>query len=679
MESPAADSPRIGVYICHCGGNISDVVDVEQVTEALAQVEGVAVARNYVFMCSDPGQNLIAQDIREKHLTGVVVAACSPSLHDLTFRGTLQRAGLNRYLYEPANIREQVSWCHAHDPEGATAKAVRLVTAAVAKARLLEPLDMIRVQTTSRAAVIGGGVAGLRAALDLARKGINVSLIEKSPFLGGRMAQLDKLYPTEDQARPLIAELASEVATEARISVRTCAEVIGLEGYIGQFRLRVRQSPRGVTPELEQVDEAIAACPEETANEFDYKLTKRKAIYRPYEGCVPSLPAIDWETCTKCGKCREAAGGQGIVLDEEPVEFEVEAGAIVVATGFDHYEPREGEFGYGQHRQVITLPQLIRMLDPEGPTGGRLSWNGSDNVRSVAMIHCVGSRQVEGLHEPGEDGRVNDYCSRVCCTATLQAANEIRERFPDAHVFELYQDIRAYGKDHEEYYERASKNGVLFFRYAPEEPPTVEPSQEADFPLLVKAKDLLTYNEEVELPVDLVVLSVGVVPRDIRSLVDMAKLPVGADRFLLEVHPKLRPVESAIDGIVLAGTAQGPMDTTEASAAASAAAAKVAIILSSREVELPPFVAEVDQSRCDGCGLCVEECQYSGALALVELEVGAEQVQRAQVNPALCKGCGACVAVCPHRAIDVKGWTLPQFEAMVEALAAEAPAAAGGQ
>ncbi len=677
MQSQDNGSPKVGVYICHCGGNISDVVDVERVTEAAAKLPGVVVARNYVFMCSDPGQNLIEKDIREKGLERIVVAACSPSLHELTFRGVLNRSGLNPYLYEPANIREQCSWSHAHDPEGATAKAIRLVAAAVAKARLLDPLEMIRVDATPHAAVIGGGVAGLRAALDLAHKGLKVTLIEKSPFLGGRMTQLHKLYPTEEEARPLIAELAREAMAEPSITIHTCAEVVSIGGYIGRFALKVKQQPRGVVEELDNLSEAIAACPEETDNEFDYNLTKRKAIYRPYEGCFPPMAAIDWQICTKCGRCKDAVSGKGIVLDDAESEFEIEAGVIVVATGFDHYQPREGEYGWGRFPEVITLPQLIRVLDPDGPTGGKLTWGGR-TIRNVAMIHCVGSREVEGVHEPREDGSINNYCSRVCCTATLQAANEIRERFPDVNVVELYQDIRAYGKGHENYYENASKNGVLFCRYAATEPPVVEANDGDEHPLRVRVKDLLTYGEELEVPADLVVLSVGVMPRDIRDLIDMAKLPVGADRFLLEVHPKLRPVETAIEGIVLAGSAQGPMDTTEACAAASAAASKAAVILSGDYVELDPFVAEVDLSRCEGTGLCAQECPYTGTITMVEMEVDGKKVKRAQVNPALCKGCGACVAVCPNGAINVKGWTLLQFEAMVDALASEIPAEIGG-
>lgn len=670
MQSQGNGSPRIGAYICHCGGNISDVVDVEKVTRVVADLPGVVVARNYTFMCSEPGQALIEKDIREQGLDAVVVAACSPSLHQLTFRRALSRAGLNPYLFEPANIREQVSWSHATDREGATDKAIRLIASGVAKARLLKPLERIRVDTTARAVVIGAGIAGLRAAIDLARRGIEVTLVEKSPFVGGRMAQLDKLFPTEEEARPLLHELASEALVHPRITVHTCAEVRGVEGYIGDFQVKILKHPRGVAAQLRRPDEVMAACPEETENEFDYNLTRRKAIYQPYEGSLPALPAIDWATCTKCGLCREVAGDGAIVLDQGPTEIEVDAGVVVIATGFDHYGPRQGEYGYDEYPEVITLPQLIRLLDPQGPSQGELAWAGR-TVKNVAMIHCVGSRQIEGIHEPREDGKINDYCSRVCCTATLQAANEIRERFPKVNVFEFYQDIRAYGKDHEDYYERTSKNGVLFFRYAPEEPPVVARVQGDGSPLTVQAKDLLTYGEEVEVPADLVVLSVGVMPRDIRSLIDMVKVPVGADRFLLEVHPKLRPVETAIGGIVLAGAAQGPMDVTEASAAASAAASKATVILGGDYVELDPFVAKVDLSRCEGTGACVEACAYKGAITLTEVTLDGRTVKRAEVNPALCKGCGACVAVCPNRAIDVNGWTLEQFEAMVDALVAD--------
>jgi heterodisulfide reductase subunit A len=664
-ESRDDSSPRIGVYICHCGGNISDVVDVKRVAAEASTLPGVVVARDYVFMCSDTGQGLIVQDASEQGLNRVVVAACSPSLHELTFRRTLVRAGLNPYLFEPANVREQISWSHKSHPEGATDKAIRMVAAAVAKVRLAEPLETTRVPATRHAVIIGGGVSGLRCALDLADKDIGVTLVERSPFLGGRTAQLHKVYPSEEEARELVRDLAERVLADDRISVYTCAEVVSVAGYIGDFHLRIRQQPRGVTPGFAAVQEAIAACPEEVENEFDYGLTKRKAIYLPYAGCFPPTAAIDWQTCTKCGRCREAAG-VGIVLDEEQAEFEIRAGALILATGFDHYEPQRGEFAYGDFPEVITLPQLIRLLDYDGPSKGALECNGRP-VRNVAFIHCVGSRQTEGVREPGDNGKLNTHCSRVCCTATLQAANEIKNRFPDVQVYDFYQDIRTYGKGHEEYYEAASRNGVLFLRYAPEEPPVVERGDNGT-PLVVRAKDLLTFGEEVEVPADLVVLSVGMMPRDTTSLVEMTKVAVGADGFLLEVHPKLRPVETVIEGITLAGAAQAPMDITEACASASASASKVAVLLARDHVELPPYVAHVDESRCDGNALCVQECEYASAIEMVEKTINGRVVRQARVNPVSCKGCGACVAVCPTQAIQVKGWTVPQFEAMVSAL-----------
>jgi heterodisulfide reductase subunit A len=654
------------VYICHCGGNISDVVDVGRVADELATVEGVEVARHFMFMCSDEGQNLITSDIRERGLDRVVVAACTPSLHEATFRRAVSRAGLNPYLFQPANIREQVSWAHPHDPEGATAKAIALVRAAVAKARLLEPLERIRVPATRRALVVGGGIAGMKAALDLAQRGIAVTLVEKSPFLGGRAVQLGKVYPTEEEARILLTPLMQRVLTHPLIAVRTYTQVVALDGYVGDFRITLRTWPRGVTPELTDPTAAMAACPVEVPDEFNYGLGQRKAIYYPYPGCQPDLPAIDWGACTRCGRCAQAMGGRGIVLRDMPLEEEVRVGVIVMATGFDPYQPRAGEYGYGRLPGVITLPQLIRMLDPQGPTAGKLEW-ADRPVRSVVFIHCVGSRQLEGIDEPGPEGKLNTYCSRVCCAATLRAACEIRERFPQVQVYNIYRDIRTYEKAQERYYEDASRKGVLFIRYDPEAKPVVLPGD--NFPLVVRVRDTLTFGEELEVPADLVVLSVGVIPRDIADLLTLTKLQVGNDGFLLEIHPKLRPVESAIPGILLAGTAQAPMDMSEASVAASAAAAKAAAILCRDHVEMEPFVARVDPDLCRGTGLCVNECEYQGAIWLEEVEVEGQRQKRARINPAVCKGCGACVAVCPHGAIQVQGWELCQFEAMVDAIA----------
>jgi heterodisulfide reductase subunit A len=667
---------RVGVYVCHCGGNISDVVDVDRVTAEAAQLEGVAVARHVMFMCSDEGQKTIVEDIEALGLDRVVVAACTPKLHEATFRRAVLRGGLNQYLFLPANVREQASWAHPHSPKAATEKAIALVRAAVAKARLLEPLDMVRVAAVHRALVIGGGVAGLRAALDLARQGLGVTLIEKSPFLGGRSVQLHTVFPTEDLARPLIHRLIREVVTQQNLKVLTSTEVVGLTGYVGDFKATLRTTPRGVSSELSDPAAAIAACPVEVENAFDDGLSQRRAIYQPYAGSEPNLPAIDWGACTRCGACVEAAGGRGIELTGEAVETEIEAGAIVVATGFDHYEPRDGEYGYGRSPRILTLPQVHRMLDPEGPTHGRLEIDGRV-PRAIAFIHCVGSRQIEGVDEPGPDGKMHEYCSRVCCTATLQAANEIRTRYPQAAVYDLYRDIRTYQKDQEPYYVDASKRGVVFMRFANDARPSVEVADGTGFPLKVTVTDTLTFGTEIEVPVDLVVLSVGVMPRDIAGLVDMTKAPVGSDGFLLEVHPKLRPVESAIPGLLLAGTAQAPMDITESTSAASAAAAKVTALLAKDHVEMEPFVAKVDPSLCDGCGLCLDACHYSGAIALQDVEIEEGVIEkRAYVNPVACKGCGACVPSCPVAALDVAGWEIEQYRAMIDAITAQ-PVAAG--
>ncbi len=365
--------------------------------------------------------------------------------------------------------------------------------------------------------------------------------------------------------------------------------------------------------------------------------------------------------------------GKQVVLKDEPKAFELNIGAVVVATGFDPYAPPQGEYGFGELPQVITLPQLIRHL-ALAKDGKSLQWNGRA-VRDVALIHCVGSRQVDGVHQPQEDGQVNNYCSRVCCTASLHATIELHKRYPQLNIYDLHQDIRTYGRGHEEYYRDALEDGVRFVRYNGEEVPEVSPAPQGDsHPVLIKVKDMLTYGEELEIPVDLVVLAVGFMPRDLHGLDKMLKISRGNDRFLLEVHPKLRPVETAVNGVILAGTAQGPMNIQESLSAASAAAAKVASLLGRGKVELPPFVAAVDTAKCNGTGACVDVCEYEGAIALQTFEENGTQVKRAVVTPANCVGCGACVAVCPNQAIDVQGWTLAQYDAMVEAIGMEMPA-----
>jgi heterodisulfide reductase subunit A2 len=621
---------KVGVYICYCGGNISDHVDVETVRDRVEGLPGVAVARTNMFMCSDPGQEMIMEDLKSGAVNRVVVASCAPSLHENTFRSALARAGANPYIYDHANIREQVSW--VHHGEKATNKATRLVAAAAAKAERLEPLEPIRVDARPHATVIGGGIAGLRAAKDLAGRGIEVALIEKSPFLGGRVAGLDRVAPTGDRSEDLVKELAGEVLEDPNITVHTCSSVASFEGYVGNFRLGLKTEPPRAGLESGNPGDITRKPPEPGA-------------YVPFSGVYPrTIPEIA-ETLS------------------------LETGVVVLATGFRPYVPRRGEYGYGEFAEVVTLSDLIRIL-AEAPDGDRLIINGRE-IRSMAMIHCVGSRQIPGIHPEDETGHLNEYCSRTCCTASLDAAHRIRTSHPGTHVYEFYRDIRTYGRGQEELYNDTARSGVVFLRFEAEDAPEVLQGEESEgYPLRVKVRDTLTFGEEVEVPADLAVLATGMEPTGISELIEMMKLPVGMDRFLLEVHPKLRPVELPQTGLLLAGTCQAPMDVGEVCNAAGAAAAKAAALLGRGYVELDPFVAQVAPARCKGTGACVEACLVDGALRMVDEQVEGKTMRRAEVTPALCTGCGACVAVCPENAIHINGWTLEQYDAMVDRIVA---------
>jgi heterodisulfide reductase subunit A len=628
------EQAKVGVYICYCGGNISDHVDVETVRERLERMPGVTKTRTNMFMCSDPGQEMIVSDLKSGAVNRVVVASCAPSLHETTFRNALVRSGMNPYIYEHANIREHVSW--VHHGQAATDKATRLVSAAAAKAGQLDPLEPIRVDAVSHATVVGGGIAGLRAAKDLADRGIQVALIEKSPFLGGRLAELDRVAPTGEKALDLIKDLADRVLADPAVTVHTCTTIESFDGYVGNFALGLKKRP--TSPDAGTV-----------GGEDLKKLNPGSVV--PFAGLYPMPPPTAMETST------------------------LRTGVIILATGFTSYLPRRGEYGYREMEPVITLPELIRLMPGAAGDSDRLRLDGRE-IRSVALIHCVGSRQIPGIHPEDESGRLNEYCSRTCCTATLNAANTIRETWPKTHVYEFYRDIRTYGRGQEEIYNRASRNRVVFLRFEAEDPPQVFSGGGADdFPVHVKVRDTLTFDEEVEVPADLVVLATGMEPNGISEMVEMMKLPVGTDGFLLEVHPKLRPVELPQAGILLAGTCQAPMDVGEACNAAGGAAVKAAALLSRGHVELDPFVAEVNTKKCTGTGTCVDACLVDGALQMVEREVDGQTLRQAEVTPALCMGCGACVAVCPQNAIDINGWTLKQYEAMVDRIVAEDAAA----
>ncbi len=628
----AAGGRKVGVYVCHCGGNISDHVDVGEVCRRIEKIPGVTSVQNNVFMCSDPGQELIMKDIRGGAVDRVVVASCAPNLHEATFRNAISRAGGNPYIYEHANIREQVSW--VHHGAAATEKAVRLIAAAAAKAERLEPLTPIRLEALRHATVVGGGIAGLKAAIDLAKRGVEVAIIETSPFLGGRAAQLDRLAPSGESAAQVISELAGRVLNHKSITVHTCARIRTYQGYIGNFRIGIGREAPGGSGEWNESGKKDKPAP-------------ARGEFVPFAGVYA-----------------------GEVL-ETPEEFSIDTGIILLATGFKPYEPRRGEYGYKEFEGVVTLPEFIKMLALAGRGGDTLEIGGRQ-IKSVAMIHCVGSRMIPGIHEEDENGRLNEYCSRTCCTATLQTATTIRKTWPRTNVFEFYRDIRTYGRGQEELYAEAARASVMFLRFDPEEPPVVGKSEDNDgYALYARVKDKLTFGEEILAPVDLVVLSAGMEPNDVSDMVAMMKLPVGADRFLQEVHPKLRPVELSVAGILLAGTCQAPMDTGEACAAASAAAVKASAVLSRGYVELDPFVAEVDRDKCRGTGACVQACLKEGALELVETLDGGEKALRAQVNAAFCIGCGACAAVCPEGAINVKGWTLNQYEAMLDAIVSD--------
>ena len=642
------EEPRIGVYVCHCGLNIAGVVDVAKVVDAVKDLPNVVIARHYVYMCSDPGQNLIKEDIEKYKLNRVVVASCSPQMHEPTYRRLVESAGVNKYLFEMANLREQCSWVHAPWPERATEKAIDLVKMAIAKARRLKPLETRKVKVERAALIVGGGVSGVKAALDLAERGFKVYLVERKPYLGGRAVQINKVAITHQDALEIVSPMLEEVMKNPNITVLTNSEVEEFSGYIGNFEITVRKKPRFVNEKCTACGKCVEVCPVEVPDEFNLGLSNRKAIYIPYDQAYPRLYTIDPEACTKCGKCVEVCPENAINLDESEETVKFTVGTVILATGFDPYTPKE--YGYGTYKDVITQLQLERLLSPNGPTKGQLLRpSNGQKPRSVAFILCTGSRIPE-----------RPYCSRICCTVALKNATLIKKAYPDVDVFILYRDIRAFGKGHEEYYTEARRLGIMFFKYSIEEPPTVEQSGES---LRVKVKDQIT-GLPVELPADLVVLVEAITPSEgARDLGIKFGVSTTADGFFREAHPKLRPLDTLVEGVYIAGVAQGPKDITESIIQASGAASRASIPMAQGEVEIEPIYAVVDTFRCKGCGRCEEICEFGA----VKVEPDEHGVLHAKVNEALCKGCGACSVRCPTGAIKVQHFRNDQILAMVTA------------
>ena len=650
---------RIGVYVCQCGLNIAGIVSSEEVAKFASGLPGVVVAKDYVYMCSDPGQAMVREDIKKFGLNRVVIASCSPLMHEKTFRATVEEAGLNPYYFEMANIREQCSWVH-DDKEKATEKAKRLVEAAVRKASLLEPLETIEVDVTPAVLVIGGGIAGIHASLDIADAGFKVYLVEKTPSVGGRMAQLDETFPTLDCSSCILTPKMTAVGSHPNIELLTYSEVIEVDGFIGNFDIKVKKKPRYI-----DVNKCTGcgACAEacllkgRIPSEFNCGLRMEAASYIPFEQAVPAKYTIDPDRCLmvtkgKCGKspaCQEActAGAIDFEQKEEIIEFGV--GSIIVATGFDPFDPKlKPELGYEKYDNVITGLELERLSSASGPTLGKISINGKE-PKDVVFVHCVGSRdEVVG----------NLYCSRVCCMYLAKQAHYVKDKIHDARVTVFYIDMRAFGKGFEEFYNRVKEEGVVYRRG------NVSEIYKRGDKLIVRAEDTLL-GEPVEVEADLVVLGIGMVPRvDSDDLARLLKISKSADGFFLEAHPKLRPEDTAVDGVYLAGCCQGPKDIPDAVAQAGAAAAKAMIPLALGKVKAEAQIASVDEEACRGCGLCVEICPY-GALELKSVFRFGELKEVSSVNEVVCKGCGACATACPSGAMQHKSFTKRQIFEMI--------------
>jgi len=644
---------RTGVFVCHCGINIAGTVDVKKVAAELARHPGVVHAEDYVYMCSDPGQNLIIKAIKEKKLDTVVVACCSPTLHETTFRNVSKIAGLNPYRCEIANIREQCSWVH-RDKSKATQKAISITRSVVEKVRRNESLEDVSVPVTKRALVIGGGIAGIQASLDIANAGFEVILVERSPSIGGHMSQLSETFPTLDCSQCILTPKMVEVAKHPRIKLMTYSEVQEVSGFVGNFKVKILKKPTYVDPDkCTLCDECTKVCPIVVPNEFDMGLTGRRAIYIPFPQAIPATYTIDekacpgmFDTAIACGKCADVCKPGAINFDMKPELVEVDVGAIVVATGYDLYDKSMmAEYGYGKYPDVLDGLQFERLLSASGPTRGRiLRPSDKKEPKEVVFIQCAGSRDPE-LHWP--------YCSKICCMYTAKHAMLYKHHVHDGQAYIFYIDIRSGGKNYEEFVHRAvEEDGVLYLRGK------VSRVFEDNGKLIVWGVDTLT-GKQIEIAADMVVLAMAIRPsKGTEELAKKLKIALDKDGFLAEAHPKLRPVESMTSGIFLAGAAQAPKDIPEAVGQASGAAAKAVAILSQERLFHSPTVARVLRNLCTGCAMCVNVCPYEA----ISLKEG-----KAVVNEILCEGCGTCSASCLRNAIQVKNLTPYHIQEMIRA------------
>ncbi|MCW5981569.1 MAG: CoB--CoM heterodisulfide reductase iron-sulfur subunit A family protein [Bryobacteraceae bacterium] len=664
---------RVGVFTCWCGENIARTVDVERVTEDVSRLPGVRCSVHYKYMCSDPGQALVRERIAADRLDRVVVASCSPHMHLKTFRRAVASAGLNPFLLEMANVREHCSWVH-HNKEQATRKAVDLIRMSVERVKHNRPLDPIRVPVTRRALVIGGGVAGIQAALDIADAGYEVALVEREPSIGGKMAGLSETFPTLDCSQCILTPRMVEAGQHPRIKLYTYSEVEEVTGYVGNFEVTIRQKARYVDVEkCSGCGDCWNVCPlKKNPSEFDFGMGFRRSIYIPFPQAVPARPVIDKKTCAKlirngCGLCEKKCTRGAINFKDEDRLVKEEVGVVVVATGYRLYSIGKqqengklsgyGEYGYGQYKDVIDSLQFERLVSASGPTSGALKRpSDGKEPKTVVFISCVGSR---------DNAKGIPYCSKICCMYTAKHAMLYRHKVHDGEAHVFYMDIRAGGKGYEEFVRRAiEQDGAHYHRGR------VSKITEENGKLVVRGADTLA-GVPLTIEADLVVLAAAMRPAaGVETLAQ--KLNVGYDEFgwLLESHPKLRPVETNAAGVFICGACHAPKDIPESVAQASAAAGKVAVLFANEELSRDPEVARINEQTCAACYACRRACPYHAIEAAeVRSPKGAFVKNTARVNPGLCMGCGTCVAVCPSKSADLDGFSEQQVYAMVEALA----------